>query len=605
MQFRALAAVALTALLLSSCKGRARTGTFGDGTTKKSFGDGTLVEFDLSHDAPESLDSGSMFLPLPASRTYAGLVRAIERARDDDSASAVFIRFGDASYGWARSQELGQLFATLKKGGKPIVCHAHSLDNATAWLAGAACDHIWLSPAGDVDAVGIAAQMVYLKGALDKLKVEADFVHMGKYKSASEPLTREGPSNPAKEDMLSTLGSIRKSWLDGISSARKADGVRHAMEHGPWSATDAKARGLVDEIGYATDALDDAKKRGKAGSVKVAFGPKARGSGTSGVAELIRILSGADERTGGRPHIAVVPAEGSITMDPGGLISSGGISEKAMKRTLARLAKDDSVKAVVLRIDSPGGSALASDLIWHELTELRDEKPIVVSVGEMAASGGYYMACAGTRIVAEPTSIVGSIGVLGGKIAVQNALAQFGINSYTFAASPEPGAEARAAYLSVLTPWDDATRQRVEKEMSDVYELFLSRVAKGRKMKVDDVRKIAQGRIWSGQQGKGNGLVDELGGLDRALSIARDLGKLDADAPVTVEGASESLIQQLMVGDDASAQDVEAAVQRLRQAPPPLDRLLPAPLRPFAGSMQPLLEGEHILAAMPYAIVVR
>lgn len=603
---RRLAAVALAALILSGCRGRSRSGTFGsEASSGKGFGDGTVALFDLSRGAPESLDSGSLFMPLPASRSYSGLVRAIERAEDSDSASAYFVRFGDASFGWARSQELGKLFARLKKGGKPIVCHAHSLDNASAWLAGAACDRIWLSPAGDVDAVGIAAQMVYLKGALDKLKVEADFIHMGKYKSASEPLTREGPSEPAKEDMLSTLGSIRQSWLDGISSARKASGVRHAMEHGPWSATEAKAQGLVDEVGYGSDALEDAKKRGKAGTVKIVFGPKAQGSGSSGIAELIRVLSGADERTGGRPHIAIVPAEGSITMESGGLISSSGIAEKAMKRTLARLQKDDSVKAVVLRIDSPGGSALASDLMWHELVELRDKKPIVVSVGDMAASGGYYMACAGTRIIAEPTSIVGSIGVLGGKVAVGEALAQFGINSYTFAASPEPGAEARAAYLSALTPWDDATRDRVQKEMQDVYELFLSRVATGRKMKVDDVRKIAQGRIWSGAQGKSNGLVDELGGLDRALAVARDLGKLDADAPVTVEGASDSLIEQLLVGDDASAQEVQAAVTRLQQAPPPLDRLLPTALRPFAGSMQPLLEGEHILAAMPYAVVVR
>lgn len=602
---RRLAAALLVALLASGCKGRLRTHSSGASGAARSYGDGTVVELDLDRGAPESLDSGSLLMSLPASRTYAGLVRAIEREKDDEDATAFFVKLGDADFGWARSQELGKLLGELKKGGKPVICHADSLDNKSAWLAGGACDRIWLSPAGDVDAVGIAAQMVYFKGVLDKLKVQADFVHMGRYKSASEPLTREGPSDFARENLLSTLGSIRKSWLDGVAAARKGDGVRHAMEHGPWSAPEAKAQGLVDEVGYVTDALEDAQKRGKADGVKVAFGPKAKGSASSGIAELIRILSGADERLGGRAHIAVVPTEGEITMEGGGLLSSGGISEKALHKTIQRLAKDKSAKAIVLRIDSPGGSALASDLIWHELSELGRDKPIVISVGDMAASGGYYMACAGTRIIAEPTSIVGSIGVLGGKVAVQDALAQYGINSVTFAASPEPGAEARAAYLSALTPWDDATRERVKKEMSDVYELFLSRVAKGRKMKVDDVRKIAEGRIFSGAQGKDIGLVDELGGLDRAIAVARDLGKLDKDAPVTVEGASESLVEQLLVGDDASASEVQAAVRRLQAAPPPLVNALPAPLRPFAAGVEPLLDGEHVLALAPYAFVIQ
>lgn len=601
---RRFLATLAAALLFSGCEGRPRTGSFAGASEPETYGDGTLVELDLSSGAPESRGSGGLFLPEPASRTYAGLVRVLEREAREKEASAFYVRFGDATFGWARTQELGRLLGKLRAGGKPVVCHADTLDNTSAWLAGAACDRLWLSPAGDVDAIGIAAQMVYFKGVLDKLKVEADFVHMGRYKSAVEPFTRDGPSEPARENLLSTLGSIRAAWLDGVGASRKASGARAAMEQGPWSASEARAHGLVDELGYESDALKDAKERGKVGRVKVAFGPGASDAPSSTLAELIRILSGADERTGGRPRIAVVPAEGSITMEPGRMLSSGGIDEKSMKKTLARLTKDESVKAVVLRIDSPGGSALASDLMWHELSLLRAKKPVVVSVGDLAASGGYYLACAGTRIVAEPTSIVGSIGVLGGKVALGAALAEYGIESYTFSPSPESGAAPRAAYLSVLTPWDDATRERVRAQMSGVYELFLKRVAAGRKLGVDEVRKLAEGRIYSGAQGKEVGLVDELGGLSRALEIARDLGKLDADAPVSVEGASESLIERLMVGPNASAEDVAAAARRV-EAAPPLTRVLPRSLRVFAGSLEPLLGRERVLAALPFALEVR
>jgi len=593
----------LVPVLLCGCRARPRSGSFAS-KGHVSTAHGEVIEVNLASGAPESLGSGGILFQLPASRTYVGLVRALERARKDDDVTGVFVGLGTAELGWARSEELGHLLHQLGKQGKPVVCHADSLTNSSTWLLAAGCDRIWLSPAAEVDTVGIAAQMVYLKGALDKLKVQTDFIHMGKYKSAAEPITREGPSEPARISLTETLASIRKAWLDGIAASRKKKGIRDAMEHGPWSSGEAKDHGLVDAIGYESDAIKDAEKRGKADELTPVFGPQAAGRGLD-LAQLIRVLAGADQRSGGRPHIAVLPADGEITMEPGGMLSRGGISAKAIIKTLRRLEKDDSVKVVVLRIDSPGGSALASDLIWHELIELKKKKPLVVSVGDMAASGGYYMACAATRIVAEPTSIVGSIGVLGGKVALAPALAQFGINSYTFPASKAPGAAARSAYESALTPWDDATRERVREQMKRIYGLFLRRVAAGRKMKVAEVQKIAQGRIWTAAQAKSRGLVDDFGGLDRALSVARQLAHLDKRAPVTVEGASESLLERLMLGRHADARAVAEAVEREQARRAPLVRLLPRELRPFAASLSPMLSGEHVLAAMPYAVVIR
>jgi protease-4 len=219
----------------------------------------------------------------------------------------------------------------------------------------------------------------------------------------------------------------------------------------------------------------------------------------------------------------------------------------------------------------------------------------------MAASGGYYLACAAHKIVAQKTSIVGSIGVVGGKIVLDEALAKLGVNAYTLAASPEEGADLRAAYLSPLAPWNDEIRERLGAQIDSVYQLFMKRVSKGRGLTVAQIRKIAEGRVWSGTQGLEHKLVDEMGGLSRALAVARKLAELDDETPVRVEGSGESLLETLLLGDDAEESQVRTAIERLeaRQARV-LGKLSPR-LRPFVGSLQPLLDGETVLAAVPMA----
>jgi protease-4 len=338
----------------------------------------------------------------------------------------------------------------------------------------------------------------------------------------------------------------------------------------------------------------------------VAFGPGKSSDSGGGIAEIVRIIAGAEEGGSGRPHLSIVPLEGSISQGSGGsLFGGGGITEKATTKVLKRLARDESVKAVVLRIDSPGGSALASDLIWNEVMELRKKKPVVASVGDMAASGGYYIACASNRIVAESSSIVGSIGVVAGKFVIDDALDYLGVDSVTFPASPAAGAAERAAYLSALTPWDDATRRRVFQQMRTIYDLFIERCAKGRNLSQEQIKKSAEGRIWSGAQGKERGLVDELGGLERAIALGRELGKLDADTPVLIEGAAEGLLELLTVEEDASEAEIAAALSRLQGQQRLVRRLLPQEMWRFAGSLSPLLEGERVIAALPFGLIVR
>jgi protease-4 len=593
---RALCLLPLLALV--ACHGRPRGAGSSGGSGSPGLGR-SVAEFDLSGGVPESI-GGGLFQP-PASRTFVALARSVERVSNDADVGGAFVKLGGATLDWAQTEELGALLEKLKKKGKPVVCHAHVLSNSAAALVLRGCSRTWLSPAGEADTVGIAAQVMYMRGLFDKLKVGVDFLHVGKFKSGVEPFTREGPSEPARESLTETLRAIRGGWLDQATQAGKPDSVKSALEQGPWSPNEAKQQGLIDAVGFESEALIEAKKLAKAERISGGYGSKGQGSQGFNVAELVRVIAGSNESATSRPHIAVIPAEGAIAMESGGAFESGGITARALGKTLRRLKNDDTVKAVVLRIDSPGGSALASDLLWHDLRELKKQKPLIVSVGGMAASGGYYMACAADRIIAEPTSIVGSIGVFGGKIVLSSALDEVGVHTETFPASPEPGAAARAASQSPFSAWDDATRERVRAEMQSVYDLFISRVADSRKMPREKAEEHAQGRIWSGKQGLDRGLVDQLGGVLDAIAHARKLAELGEDAPVTVEGDQESLLEMLLVGEDANEEQVTRALAAY-QARSLVIRELPASLRRYASALGPLASGERVVAALPFGI---
>jgi protease-4 len=558
-----------------------------------------VIEIDVSTGAPEAL-AGGLF-QISASRTYTGLVRALERGLQADTTAGVLVRVGHQNFELAQAEEIGGLLARFAQKGLPVVCHADALSNATAGLVLRGCTKRWLAAAGEAETVGIAAQVVYLKGLFDKLKVQADFLHVGRFKSGPEPLTQEGPSPEAREALEFCLGSIRGSWLE-LANGVPA-GAREALEKGPWSPKEAKTEGLVHELGYELEARKDAEKLAKTSAHEVVFGPRAGKSSGFDFGEIMRVLAG--DEGGGGPRVAVVPAEGAISTEAGGPFASGGISSRAMVKTLRKLAKNSSVKAVVIRIDSPGGSPLASDLIWHELIELRKQKPVIASVGGMAASGGYYIVAGAQRIFAEPTSIVGSIGVFGGKIVFGPALKEVGVNSVTFPANPAPGSAERATYLSPFEPWDDASRERMRAVMQGIYDVFVERVAEGRKMPPDKVHASAEGRIWSATQGLERGLVDEIGGLGQAIALARQLAKLDADAPVTVEGGAEGILDLLNLEESADEASVKRALETLALRRTLSLEALPEELRPFAAALGPLFSGESVVAALPYALSVR
>jgi protease-4 len=528
-------------------------------------------------------------------------VEALARGTETPEVRAVLVRLGEAEMGLARAGELGALLAELGQK-MPVWCYADHYGNATLALAARGCKRVWAAPGGSVDAVGIAIQQIYFHKLLaDEIGLDIDFLQVGKYKGAEEPFTRDGPSPEAKASLTSTVASLRAGWLDAIEQGRPA--ARAAAEDGPYSPQAAKERGLVDDVGYFDEARKALEKEAGAVRAEARLGAGASND-SDGFGDVLRALAG--DALGGAP-VVVVEAIGAIAMEGGGGLSGdSGIVERRLIRTLVRLERDDDVKAVVLRIDSPGGSALASDLLWHELMAIRHKKKLVVSVGGMAASGGYYLASSGEVVFADPTSIVGSIGVVGGKIAVGKALERIGVYSDTVSGKPgDPAATSRATSESVLTPWDDATRERMLATMTGIYDLFLARVSEGRGIPVEKVAESAEGKLFGGREAKDRRLIDEIGGLRDAIARARTLAGLPADARVETAGSSGGLLRTLTEDDTESpARSAEAPLPSAAGA---AARLLGLgdDLRAFAASVLPLTTGEHALCALPFALTVR
>ncbi len=591
--------VLVAALLLGTlgaCEGRPRATSSGPPSREARTGPWVAV-LDLSDGLPEQASGGLLGLGSQVP-TMGDFVREVGRLESDANARGVMVRLGTARIGLGRSVEAGALLGGLRAK-MPVYCHADDLANGTMYLAARGCSRVWVAPASSVDVIGIAAQTLYFHKLLaEEIGLSVDFLQVGRFKGAEEPFTRDGPSPEARASLESTLADLRGAWLEGLAKGRPAAGEA-ALEDGPYSAEVAKDRSLVDDVGYFDEAREALEKASGAVRSEVRLGPGAQDGVGGGLGQVLREIAGDSFTTA---PVAVVHAVGAISMEGGGLLGGSGIVESHLVRVLGRLEHDDDVKAVVLRIDSPGGSALASDLLWHALMQLRETKPLVVSIGDMAASGGYYMASTGSVVFADPTSIVGSIGVVGGKIAADRALERIGVHAETFAARrDDAGAAARAAFESLLTPWDEPTKQRVFETMTSVYDLFLSRVAEGRKIAVERVSASAEGRIFGGRDAMARGLVDEMGGLEDAIARARSLARLPPDARAA--GAEESRgIMQGLIGDDPPSDTRLSGEGRVLESIAP--RIAPD-VAPFVGSLAGLLRGDGAACALPFVLTIR
>ena len=452
-------------------------------------------------------------------------LRAVsERLRglaSDGKLTGLVVRVDGIELSLPDAVELRAAIHEVRAAGKLVACHAETA-STTAYLVLAACDRIGVAPLGDIVIAGPSALPVHVKPLLDKLGIQADFLHVGAYKGAAEPLTRDAPSREMEETLGAILDRRYQTMVEVIAADRKLPPatVKALIDTALFPSDQARAAGLVDDVG-AFEVFRDAARNG-APWTRLELDPDK----TNRLAMMLKLgrFLGAmppDRPAGG--HVAVVYALGDIVDDDGdGVIGARQhIAARTLVPALHALTVDPAVKAVVLRIDSGGGSAQASELIWRAVAELKAHKPVVVSMSDVAASGGYYIASGATRIFALDDTLTGSIGVVGGKLAVRDALGKLGVNTFPI------GRGKRATMTASLGPWTDDERAAVRAAMDAVYRVFVGRVAEGRHKPPDDILKIAEGRVWTGSKAKELGLIDEIGGLDAALAEARRLAKVD------------------------------------------------------------------------------
>jgi protease IV len=480
-------------------------------------GNSTLV-LRIDGNLPE-MDSASVLGQLFESPpTVRSIVDALRKAKVDSRISSVVIRPTGTAALWGKVQEIRDAISDFRRSGKPIVAYMEYGGEQEFYLS-TACDKVFLMPTASLDLTGIATYELFLRGMLDKIGAYPDTLHIGEYKTASNTFT-EHTYTAAHREMAESLNTdLYQQLIRGIAEGRhKSEGeVKSLIDHGPFLPEDALKAGLIDDLAYE-DQVDD----------KVKLAP----SGRPHYLELseYRQVSGSSLGLDKGPRIAVIYAVGVIASGKSSYESPSGlvVGADTINEYLRTARGDSGIKAIVLRIDSPGGSALASDVIWREVVLTRQQKPVIVSMSDVAASGGYYIAMPASAIVAEPSTLTGSIGVVLTKFAIGGTLNKVGINM-------EGVSNGKYADLySPVRAFTPEERAMMMTSMQATYDTFVEKAAQGRNTTPERIDAIGQGRVWTGRQAKEIGLVDELGGLDRAISIAKQRAKIPQESGVEI-----------------------------------------------------------------------
>ncbi len=453
--------------------------------------------------------------------TLRDVLDALERAGNDPRVKGLYARLGGDSLGLATCQELRDAIRDFRAKGKFAIAFADSFGEfgpgTRPYYLATAFDEIWLQKLGALGLIGLHSETPFFRGTLDRLGILPSFAHREEYKTATNALTETAMTPPQREEVEDLLGASEGQIVRGVAAGRKLTQAQVAglIDRGPFVADEALAAGLVDRLGYRDQAIARARQRA---------GPGAK------LVLLSRYLEGA-----GRPHdsgakIALIYGTGLITAGGGTstpLIGDAELSARTLARAFRAASRDPEVRAILFRIDSPGGSAVASETIWREVVRARDHgKPVIASMGDVAGSGGYYIAAPADKIVAEPATLTGSIGVLAGKLVIAGLLSKIGAT----ADSAQLG--ANAAMFSEFEDFSPAARERLGSFLDATYRGFKERVAAGRHLTADQVEAVAKGRVWTGEEAKQKGLVDALGGYATALRLAREAAKIPAGKPV-------------------------------------------------------------------------
>jgi len=548
-----------------------------------------VLTVDLTRDLPEGAGEEPLLRLIAGSKpALRDFLDAVEAAGNDPRVKVLLARVGDDEMGLARVQEIRDAIAAFHSKGKLALAFADSFGEfgpgTRPYYLATAFDEIWLQPLGNVGLTGFYADTPFLKGTLDLLGVVPQFDHREEYKTAMNLLTETKMTSAHREEIDALLTSVAGQVVRGISQTRKLaePEVRNLIDRGPLLADEAVQAKLVDRLGYRDEVMAHARARA--------------GSG----AEVIGIADYLDRA--GRPHrqgptIALIYGTGLVVR--GGeagnpLTGSNAMAATELTRAFRAAVRDPAVRAILFRIDSPGGSAVASESIWREVVFARERgKPVIVSMGDVAGSGGYYVAAAADKIVAEPATLTGSIGVLAGKLVVSDLLKKIGV------ATDSAQVGANAAMYSVTSDFSGYAHSRLEAFLDETYRGFKDHVATGRHMSQDEVEAVAKGRIWSGEDAKTRGLVDGLGGYAVALRLAKEAANLPPEGPFTLtvfprEETLPELIYNRLSGKDREREDGTVSSGSL-------ERSLRA-VQPLLQRLEAILDTPGVLTMPPLAL---
>lgn len=463
------------------------------------------------------------------------LLRAIDRARDDKRVKGIVATFGTEQPSLPHAQEIRAALARFRAADPARFTYAYGSDYGAygagnrAYYLASAFEHIWLQPVGGVSLTGVGAQSFFGKAALDRLGLSADFMQREEYKSLMEQVMRDGYSAPVRAEMQAMIENLAGQIAAGIAESRKWDvaKVKALMEQGPFTDEEAQQAGLVTRLAYADELDEEVEKKAGKGAERVDVGT----------------YLGFGEQADGAPReetrIAMISGAGIImdkSVEGSGFTGEPVVGADELAAAFDDAAKDKGIKGILFRVDSPGGSPSASETIRRALIRAQMKgKPVVVSMGEVAASGGYWVSMNGDRIIAEPGALTGSIGVISGKFVVEEAMKKWGISADGVRTSENAG------MWNPTAPFSPVQRARVNALLDNTYQAFVSNVSAARKIPMEKMPDIAKGRVWTGEQALQNGLIDAVGGYDVALAEMRKLLKLDEHAPLALEDFPQQL----------------------------------------------------------------
>jgi protease-4 len=566
-----------------------------------------VAHFDLDKPVTEKAPAFSLFESNVL--TIHSLIDRLHQARDDKKLRAVLITFGNTGFSFSQAQEIRGALDELRKAGKRTFVYSDAYDTA-AYTAATGATDICILGGGEMMMPGVGLETMFYKGLFDKVGVGADYVQIGEYKGAEEPYTRSAPSDELRGELNKLVDSMYAQIIDGIATHRNLskDAVKNAIDEAILTAKSAKQRGLVDHL-VDEDGLRAMLKDELGGDINLQRDyaeVKREPMDLSSPLALFQFLSKKPEPSD-KPAVALIHANGVIVDGESEDSMFGGgeqIGGEDLRKAFRMAVRDENIKAIVLRIDSPGGSALASEVMWQAARHAAEKKPLIISIGGMAASGGYYLASSGDYIFADPSAIVGSIGVVGGKFVLKGLFDKVGLTTEEFTRG------RNADLFSSNQPFTDRQRRMVTNWMRETYEQFTERVMTNRTGKIKDIDAVARGRIFIAKQAKELGMVDELGGVEDAIAYAaKEVDLKPGEYDVRTVPAPKTLADIFSAGADPASADTKLPFKpKIEIGVDSLLRAMPPSMRRVVGLQLEMLEQlqrRPVILASPFILTVR